>query len=127
MRMAVYNLDLIPAIVLVDGNKAPELQWPAETVVGGDGRCLSIAAASIVANVSRDKIMRELERVYPEYGFAQHKGYGTRAHLDAIHRYGVCDAHRRSFRPVREALSGANECTQSNAERNACPAWCSIS
>ncbi|MEO1609056.1 MAG: ribonuclease HII [Pseudomonadota bacterium] len=104
MQMAVYALNPSPTVVLIDGDKAPELEFPSETIVGGDGRCLSIAAASIVAKVKRDQIMRKLGALYPEYGFERHKGYGTKAHLEAIRRHGICDAHRRSFRPIREAL-----------------------
>ena len=104
MGAAVRALPRQPAAALVDGNRAPDLGLPTETVVKGDARCISIAAASIVAKVTRDRLMRELGRRYPEYGFEAHKGYGTRAHLAAIDRFGVLDEHRRSFRPVRLAL-----------------------
>ena len=104
MQVAIYKLQPVPAGVLIDGNKAPKLDCKTRTIIGGDGRCLSIAAASIVAKVTRDTMMCELAETYPQYGFERHKGYGTKAHLEAMRRHGVCDAHRRSFRPVRVVL-----------------------
>lgn len=83
--------------VLIDGNRMPPLPIPGETVVGGDGQCACIAAASILAKVSRDRELRELDRQYPQYGFAKHKGYGTKAHYEAIKQYGILPQHRRSF------------------------------
>ncbi len=112
MQEAVRGLARQPASVLVDGNRAPQCGCPTRTIIKGDAQCLSIAAASIVAKVHRDRLMRGLASRYPEYGFDQHKGYGTRAHLEAIDRFGVTDAHRRSFRPVRQALQRR----QGNAE-----------
>ena len=93
-----------PAFLLVDGNAVPDLPHPSLNLVKGDRRSLSIAAASVVAKVTRDRQLVALDRDYPEYGFAQHKGYGTEAHVQALHRHGPCPAHRRSFRPVREQL-----------------------
>ena len=104
MRQAILALNLAHANILIDGNKAPELNFRTQTVVGGDSQCLSIAAASIIAKVTRDEIMCDLAAIYPEYGFERHKGYGTRAHLEALREHGPCSAHRRSFRPVRLAL-----------------------
>jgi ribonuclease HII len=104
MAQAVARLDCTPKLVLVDGNKAPTLDFPTRTIVQGDARCLSIAAASIVAKVARDAIMTELARSFPHYGFDRHKGYGTPEHQAAIARYGVTPHHRRSFRPVQLAL-----------------------
>ncbi len=101
MRAALYDLGLTPAYVLIDGNRAPKLPWRAQTIVGGDGQCASIAAASIIAKVTRDRMMCKLAEVFPQYGFERHKGYGTKAHLEAMREHGICDAHRRSFRPVR--------------------------
>lgn len=83
--------------VMVDGNRMPPLGIPGETVVKGDGKCASIAAASILAKVSRDRVLREMDEKYPEYGFAKHKGYGTKAHYEAIKQYGILPVHRRSF------------------------------
>ena len=82
---------------LVDGNRMPPLPVPGETVVQGDGKSASIAAASILAKVSRDRVLREVDRIYPQYGFAKHKGYGTAAHYAAIKAHGLLDGHRRSF------------------------------
>ena len=104
MAQAVARLDCAPRLVLVDGNKAPPLECATRTIVQGDAKCLSIAAASIVAKVARDAIMGELARSYPGYGFDRHKGYATPEHHAAIARYGVTPHHRRSFRPVQLAL-----------------------
>ncbi len=104
MAQAVARLDCTPKLVLIDGNKAPTLDFPTRTIVQGDAKCLSIAAASIVAKVARDAMMTELARSFPHYGFDRHKGYGTPEHQAAIARYGVTPHHRRSFRPVQLAL-----------------------
>lgn len=104
MAEAIARLDQLPRLVLVDGNKAPHVECTTRAIVQGDARCLSIAAASIVAKVARDAMMAELARDYPHYGFDRHKGYGTREHHDAIARHGVTPHHRRSFRPVQLAL-----------------------
>jgi ribonuclease HII len=104
MAQAVAVLGCRPKLVLIDGNKAPQLDCTARTIVQGDAKCLSIAAASIVAKVARDAMMAELARDYPHYGFDRHKGYGTREHHEAIARHGVTPHHRRSFRPVQLAL-----------------------
>ena len=105
MGRAVAQLAAAPDAALVDGNRAPELACPVQTVVKGDGRSLSIAAASIIAKVSRDRMMAELARRHPGYGWERNQGYGTAEHQAALARLGVTPAHRRSFRPVREALS----------------------
>lgn len=104
MREAVARLDSRPKLVLIDGNRAPYLDCATRTIVQGDARCLSIAAASIVAKVARDAMMAELARDYPNHGFDRHKGYSTAEHFAAIARYGVTPHHRRSFRPVQLAL-----------------------
>jgi ribonuclease HII len=104
MAQAVARLDPRPRLVLIDGNKSPRLDCATRTIVQGDARCLSIAAASIVAKVARDAIMAELAREYPHHGFDRHKGYSTAEHFAAIERYGVTPHHRRSFRPVQLAL-----------------------
>ena len=101
MRRAVARLRVTPALVLVDGNDGvPGLSLPQQAVVKGDARMLSIAAASVLAKVVRDRIMDRLDRVWPAYGFARHKGYGTPEHLEVIERLGPCALHRYSFRPV---------------------------
>jgi ribonuclease HII len=106
MQRAVDSLCLRPGLVLVDGNQAPTLGMEVRTVVKGDATVAAISAASILAKVDRDATMRELDRRYPGYGFAQHKGYPTAAHLAALERLGVSPIHRRSFGPVRCAIAG---------------------
>jgi ribonuclease HII len=102
MRRALAALAASPAYVLIDGNDlAPDLCCPGETIVKGDGAVLSIAAASIVAKVARDRLMRRLCAVHPAYGFSRHVGYATEAHLAAIAAHGPCPFHRLSFRPFR--------------------------
>lgn len=97
MRRAVAMLDPQPDLVLVDGNIAREFPMATKTVIGGDGISPSIAAASILAKVSRDRVMAELDRKYPMYGLAAHKGYPTKAHMDAVRQYGPCEIYRKSF------------------------------
>jgi len=97
MEQAVAKLSPQPDLALVDGNREPLLPVRCETVVGGDGKCASIAAASILAKVTRDRYMEEQDALYPQYGFATHKGYGTRRHYEALHRYGPCPIHRQTF------------------------------
>jgi len=104
MRRAVEGLRLTPARVLVDGNRIPLLQVRAEAVIGGDARVPAISAASIVAKVHRDRWCAQLHARYPDYGFAEHKGYGTVQHLAALRRLGACPEHRRSFSPVAQVL-----------------------
>ena len=104
MREAVARLDPAPDLVLVDGNRCPDVPCPVRAVVGGDAIVAAIGAASILAKVARDREMIEMDRRYPEYGFARHKGYGTRAHRDALLRLGPSPIHRLSFAPVKSAL-----------------------
>lgn len=99
MNRAVMALVPLPDIVLVDAFKIPDLLMPQRSVVHGDARCTAIAAASIVAKVTRDRVMIELHAADPRYGYDRHKGYATRDHLDAVSRFGYSEAHRRSFRP----------------------------
>ena len=106
MRRAYAALDLEPDEVLVDGNRYPELPRPGRAIVGGDGTVPVISAASILAKVFRDREMELLDRLYPGYGFAIHKGYPTQLHQAALETQGACPAHRRSFGPVRRALGG---------------------
>ena len=108
MREAVLGLPLSPAGVLIDGNKCPDLPCPAHAIVKGDGRSFSIAAASIIAKVTRDRIMVRLAAEYPGYGWERNKGYGTPEHRTALARLGVTIHHRRSFRPVQHALASLN-------------------
>lgn len=97
MGRAVEQLAVSADYALVDGNRMPPLKIPGQAVVKGDGTCACIAAASVLAKVSRDRLLRELDQKYPEYGLAQHKGYGTKAHYAAIKQYGLLPIHRRSF------------------------------
>jgi ribonuclease HII len=105
MSVAVRQLPVRPRLALIDGNKVPpRLKCEARAIVRGDAKCLSIAAASIVAKVTRDAMMVELARAYPDYGFERHKGYATPEHHAAIERLGVTPVHRRSFKTVQLAL-----------------------
>lgn len=97
MKMAAEGLSVKPDFVLIDGNQSKDMPYPHETLVKGDARSINIAAASILAKVERDRFMKELAKTYPEYGFEKHKGYGTKAHYEAIREYGVLPIHRRSF------------------------------
>lgn len=104
MAEAVAALPVAPRLVLVDGNRSPKLAAEVRTIVKGDARCLSIAAASIVAKVTRDRMMVALGAALPRYGFERHKGYGTPEHQAALAVHGVTEHHRRSFKPVQLAL-----------------------
>lgn len=98
MRRAVEQLELQPALALVDGNREPDFgSIPVRTIVKGDSLSANIAAASILAKVTRDRFMEEQDAIYPQYGFALHKGYGTQAHYAALREYGPCPIHRRTF------------------------------
>ena len=100
MKRAIEGLRLKPVKVLVDGNRLPTVDVLAEAVIGGDARIKSISAASILAKVSRDRLCRELDKEFPHYGFATHKGYGTPEHLEALRVHGACRHHRKFFAPV---------------------------
>jgi ribonuclease HII len=104
MRRAVEGLRLRPNKVLVDGNRLPTLRIAAEAIIGGDAKVKAISAASILAKVHRDRLCQELHLQHPQYGFGEHKGYATPAHLAALKEHGACPQHRRSFAPVREAV-----------------------
>ncbi|MEI7957488.1 MAG: ribonuclease HII [Verrucomicrobiota bacterium] len=103
MRRAVTALALAPQHVLIDGLPVRPFPIPQTALVGGDGLSLSIAAASVIAKVTRDRIMQEMDALYPKYQFSQHKGYGTALHLAMLRVHGPCPIHRRSFLPVRQA------------------------
>ncbi len=122
MGRAVAELTPAPALVLVDGNRAPTLPCPAEPIVGGDAKCLSIAAASIVAKVVRDRIMTELASLHPGYGWERNAGYGTREHCAALLRLGPTPHHRRSFAPVRNVLNPRTLDAATRATQDA-PSW----
>ncbi len=109
MRAAVSGLTDTPDLVLVDGNPVNGFECPAVNVVKGDAKCAAIAAASILAKVHRDRVMLEYDAIYPEYGFAKHKGYGTKAHLEALRKHGPSPIHRHSFAPVRVLFDEARQ------------------
>ncbi|UVO09412.1 ribonuclease HII [Pectobacterium polonicum] len=104
MQRAVAGLSIAPDFVLIDGNRCPALSMPAQAVVKGDSRVAEISAASIMAKVTRDREMVELDQRFPAYGFAQHKGYPTAFHLEKLAALGATEFHRRSFAPVKRAL-----------------------
>lgn len=104
MRRAIARLAVIPQLALIDGNQCPLLTLPMRAIVNGDALVPAISAASIMAKVYRDRVMERLHRRYPQYGFANHKGYATAAHLRALREFGPCPLHRHSFAPVRELL-----------------------
>lgn len=99
MRNALQNLIVKPGFVLVDGNSFKHETLSIQNVVDGDAKSFTIAAASIIAKVTRDRLMYEMDVRFPQYGFAKHKGYGTRQHIEAIRTYGLCEIHRKSFHP----------------------------
>lgn len=104
MQRAVAGLSITPEFVLIDGNRCPILSMPSQAVVKGDSLVQEISAASILAKVVRDREMVELDKAYPEYGFAKHKGYPTPYHLEKLAQFGATEFHRKSFAPVRRAL-----------------------
>ncbi|KML68763.1 ribonuclease HII [Pectobacterium peruviense] len=104
MQRAVAALTIVPDFVLIDGNRCPALSMPAQAVVKGDSRVAEISAASIMAKVTRDREMVELDQRFPAYGFAQHKGYPTAFHLEKLAALGATEFHRRSFAPVKRVL-----------------------
>jgi ribonuclease HII len=99
MRNALENLVVKPEYVLVDGNSFKHETLSIQNIIDGDAKSFTIAAASIIAKVTRDRFMYEMDARFPQYGFAQHKGYGTRQHIEAIRTYGLCEIHRKSFHP----------------------------
>ena len=108
MRRAILGLSVFPTAVRVDGNRLPDLRFSGrhvegEAIVGGDGKVAAISAASIIAKTTRDRFMIEMDVLYPDYGFAKHKGYGTELHRQHLQEFGPCQLHRRSFAPVRLA------------------------
>ena len=102
MKRAIKKLPILPSFLLVDGLKVPLNDYPNRNIIRGDERSLSIAAASVIAKVTRDRLMESYHEKWPHYGFNQHKGYGTPGHLKTLKEYGPCPIHRRSFSPVKE-------------------------
>jgi ribonuclease HII len=109
MRRALEQLAVAPQRLLIDALRLPEVDLPQMALVKGDARCLSIAAASVLAKTGRDSLLRDDDRSFPGYGFARHKGYGTAAHLAALRELGPCELHRRSFRPVKTLLAESTQ------------------
>jgi len=105
MQRAVAALVIKPTRVLVDGNRTPDFGIPAEAIIKGDGKIAEISAASIIAKVCRDTEMSDMDNIYPGYDFYKHKGYGTKIHLSALEKLGVCHIHRKSFAPVKKQLN----------------------
>lgn len=127
MEAAVQSLPgTAPSAVLIDGNRRPPNIHAdhVETIVKGDSKCFSIAAASIIAKVTRDRMMLEADEKWPVYGFAAHKGYGTKAHMAAVHKHGPCDIHRLTFRPLPQIVAALKVRAGGvgNAADAACPA-----
>jgi ribonuclease HII len=109
MKRSIAGLSAIPELCLIDGNRrVVDLELPQQTLIKGEDRSISIAAASILAKVWRDRAISDLSDIYPHYDLAHNKGYGTAKHLRAIEQYGICSEHRRSFSPVRNALAAAS-------------------
>ena len=104
MNRAIAKLSIMPQLALVDGNSCRGIELCSRCVVGGDGKCASVAAASILAKVTRDRLMLEMDALYPQYGFAKHKGYGTAAHYAALREFGPCPIHRPGF--LKKGLHG---------------------
>lgn len=104
MRRAVEALAITPSFAQVDGRNKPKLLCPVEAIIDGDALIPAISAASIIAKVTRDAIMKNIDAQYPQYGFAQHKGYPTKMHIEALQRFGILEIHRRSFKPVKLLL-----------------------
>jgi ribonuclease HII len=104
MQRAVHGLRLSPTLVLIDGNRSPELAFRTEAIIKGDKKIAEISAASIIAKVTRDRWCHAIHKTFPNYNFDKHKGYGTKDHLEVLRLYGPCPEHRHSFRPVRDSL-----------------------
>ena len=103
-KVNLGQINLGQLLVQVDGNKCPKISWPCEAIVKGDSKVQAISAASILAKVARDAELYELDKTYPQYGFAKHKGYPTAAHLLALREYGICSQHRLSYAPVKNII-----------------------
>jgi ribonuclease HII len=115
MKQAVEQLSTAPDHVFIDGNRCPEMDCPATAIVKGDARVAEISAASILAKVTRDEQMLELHNIFPQYGFDKHKGYPTKAHMEALAEHGPCPEHRRSYAPVRKYLDESSDKMTANS------------
>ena len=108
MYQAIDNSKITPQHVLIDAMKLENLEMPSTSIIKGDAKSISIAAASVIAKVTRDRMMIELDKEYPMYGFASHKGYPTKKHVEALYKYGVLESHRKSFHPVDELVKNVD-------------------
>ena len=109
MRRAEENLSVVPDVALIDGNQTPKpFNCKVKTIIKGDSISMSVAAASIVAKVYRDNLLKELAKEYPQYCFEKNAGYGTKAHIDALKKYGICKEHRKSYKPIAAILDETN-------------------
>ena len=106
MQEALAKLSIAPTFLLLDHLKLPAIDLPQDAFPKADSISLTVSAASVIAKVTRDRLMVELDRYYPDYGFARHKGYGTQIHHEALQKFGPCPAHRRSYRPIQLLLEG---------------------
>ena len=104
MKRAIESLSVKPTQVLVDGNRLPDIDYPAEAIIKGDQKIEAISAASIIAKVTRDREIVALDKIYPGYGLAKHKGYPTKQHVEALKTLGITPLHRRSFAPVKQLI-----------------------
>ena len=107
MKRALLQIKSPIDFVLIDGNRMPKWEWPSQTIIGGDGKSLSIAAASIIAKVTRDRLMCKLAEEYPFYGWEKNAGYGTAAHIKGLKEHGITPYHRKSYAPIKKLLSGS--------------------
>lgn len=105
MKKAVSTMKMRPDMIFIDGRPVPDMGFSQMSIVRGDSKSVSIAAASIIAKVTRDRMMKEFAILYPEYGFEKHKGYGTKLHMKTLDKYGICPIHRKTFKPVKEVLN----------------------
>lgn len=115
MQQAVEKINIKYDEILVDGNKCPEFDCKAQAIIGGDGKIVEISAASILAKNARDRLMCELDKEFPHYGFSQHKGYGTKYHLQQLQKYGPCKHHRKTYAPIQKLLQ-SNESFKNKCE-----------
>lgn len=117
MMEAIENLSIKPEHVLIDAMKLEDLAIPSTSIIKGDAQSESIAAASVIAKVTRDRMMDELAKIHPEYGFENHKGYPTKAHIEAIKKYGIFDGYRETFEPVKSIINGSDDYESHSAKR----------
>lgn len=118
MMEAIENLSVKPEFVLIDAMKLENLEIPSLSIIKGDAKSESIAAASVIAKVTRDRLMDEIAKYHPEYGFDSHKGYPTKAHIEAVKRYGIIDGYRETFEPIKSIINGSEYHVKKAKRRN---------